>query len=89
LQQKVKFQYIVQDGDEFQADDIYDLELVGGIITDNSFNMMPDERRKINFDTSSDNNINAVYRSYTQNFRVETTPPVLLDINIQTSKAKH
>jgi hypothetical protein len=84
LQQKVKFQYIVQDGDEFQADDIYDLELVGGIITDNSFNMMPDERRKINFDTSSDNNINAVYRSYTQNFRVETTPPVLLDINGKT-----
>ncbi|HOJ12243.1 MAG TPA: hypothetical protein PK733_16870, partial [Clostridiales bacterium] len=81
---KIKFQYTVQDGDEFQADDIYDLELVGGIITDNSFNMMPDGRRKINFDTSSDNNINAVYRSYAQNFRVETTPPVLLDINGKT-----
>lgn len=81
---KIKFQYTVQDGDEFQADDIYDLELAGGIITDNSFNMMPDERRKINFDTSSDNSINAVYRSYTQNFRVETTPPSLLDVNGKT-----
>ena len=46
ITQKIKFQYIVQDGDEFQADDIYDLELVGGIITDNSFNMMPDEEEK-------------------------------------------
>lgn len=78
---QIKFRYIVRQGDDFKADDIYEMELEGGIITDNSFNMIPDGCRKIRFDSNSEGGLNTVYRSYIQNFRVETTPPVLLEIN--------
>ncbi|HOE57910.1 MAG TPA: hypothetical protein PLI20_10005, partial [Bacillota bacterium] len=78
---QIKFRYTVRQGDDFQADDIYEMELEGGIITDNSFNMMPDGCKKIRFDSNSEGGMNTVYRSYLQNFRVETTPPVLMEIN--------
>lgn len=78
---QIKFKYTVQQGDDFQADDIYEMELQGGIITDNAYNMMPDEKRKISFDSNADSGINTLYRKYFQNFIVETAAPVLVDIN--------
>lgn len=76
---KIKFAYTIREGDEFRAGDIFDMKLVGGVITDNSYNMMPDDRRSLTFDSASTEK--NIYRSYSQNFAVETTPPVLLNIS--------
>ena len=75
----IKFKYTVRPEDEFQANDIYEMDIIGGIVTDNSYNMMQDVSRKISFESDSDTSINTIYRS--GNFRVETIPPVLLDID--------
>lgn len=75
----IKFKYTVRPEDEFQANDIYEMEIIGGIVTDNSYNMMQDVSRKISFESDSDTSINTIYRS--GNFRVETIPPVMLDID--------
>lgn len=81
---QIKFKYTVRPGDDFRAEDIYEMELVGGIITDNAYNPMPAEYRKITFDSNTGTGINTIYRKYVQNFNVETTAPVLLEINGRT-----
>jgi len=69
-----------------------EMELIGGVITDNAYNRLPDSQRKISFQssdqkpktsaTADDYQANSrIYRQYIQNFSVETTPPVLLSIN--------
>lgn len=84
---KLRFKYTVRDGDEFKAEDITEITLLGGLITDNSYNTMPSERREITFDSSdtvSEDDMNTVYRMFKQNFKIETTAPVLLEINTDT-----
>ena len=44
---RLKFVYAVREGDEFKAEDISDMQLVGGVITDNAYNRLPDSQRKI------------------------------------------
>ncbi|HWR62165.1 MAG TPA: hypothetical protein VN580_11170, partial [Clostridia bacterium] len=78
---QIKFKYIVRPGDEFQASDIYEMVLEGGVITDNAFNPMPNEYRTISFDSGSGSGVSNVYRTYTRDFKVETAAPVLLEIN--------
>ncbi len=89
---RLKFVYTVREGDEFKAEDIMEMELIGGVITDNAYNRLPDSQRKISFQssdqkpktsaTADDYQANSrIYRQYIQNFSVETTPPVLLSIN--------
>jgi hypothetical protein len=77
---QIKFKYAVRPGDEFKASDIYEMVLEGGVITDNAFNPMPNEYRTISFDSSSGSGF-GIFRTYTQDFKVETTAPVLLEIN--------
>ncbi|MEA4845784.1 MAG: DUF5011 domain-containing protein, partial [Clostridiaceae bacterium] len=77
---QIKFKYTVMPGDEFQASDIYEMAMEGGAITDNAFNPIPNDARAISFDPASESGT-TVYRSYTQDFKVETTAPVLLEIN--------
>lgn len=81
---QIKFKYTVRPGDDFTAEDIYEMELVGGIITDNAYNMMPEEYRKISFDSKTGSSLNTIYRKYFQNFKAETTAPVLLEVNGRT-----
>ncbi|HWR60692.1 MAG TPA: immunoglobulin-like domain-containing protein [Clostridia bacterium] len=78
---QIKFKYTIRPGDEFQASDIYEMAMEGGAITDNAFNPIPNDSRTISFDSSSGSGARNVYRSYTQDFKVETTAPVLLEIN--------
>ena len=78
---QIKFKYTVRPGDEFRASDIYEMVLEGGVITDNAFNPMPNEYRIISFASGSASGVSNVYRIYTRDFRVETTAPVLLEIN--------
>ncbi|HWQ30091.1 MAG TPA: hypothetical protein VN549_03800, partial [Negativicutes bacterium] len=78
---QIKFKYTVSPGDDFTAEDIYEMELIGGIITDNAYNMMPEEYRKISFDSNKGSGLNTIYRKYFQNFKAETSAPVLLEVN--------
>jgi len=78
---QIKFRYAVRQGDEFQASDIYEMVLEGGVITDNAFNPMPNECRTISFASGSGSGAGNIYRTYTRDFKVETTAPVLLEIN--------
>ncbi|HPL53993.1 MAG TPA: hypothetical protein PLW11_07615, partial [Bacillota bacterium] len=78
---QIKFRYAIRPGDAFKAENIYEMTLEGGIITDNSFNAMSDSCRVISFDSKSESGLNNIYRKYTRNFNVETSPPVLLEIN--------
>lgn len=78
---QIKFRYAIRPGDAFKAENIYEMTLEGGIITDNSFNAMSDSCRIISFDSKSGDSLNTIYRKYTRNFNVETSPPVLLEIN--------
>lgn len=77
---QIKFKYSVRPGDEFTASDIYEMVMEGGVITDNAFNPMPNEYRTISFDSSSGSGF-GIFRTYTRDFKVETTAPVLLEIN--------
>ncbi|HQL35293.1 MAG TPA: DUF5011 domain-containing protein [Bacillota bacterium] len=78
---QIKFKYSVRPGDEFRASDIYEMVLEGGVITDNAFNPMPNEYRTISFASDAASGVSKIYRTFTRDFRVETTAPVLLEIN--------
>lgn len=83
---RLKFVYTVRAGDEFKAEDISDIQLVGGVITDNAFNRLSDTQRRISSQASGQASADDlakkdIYHQYTQNFSVETSPPVLISIN--------